>query len=342
MCSSKVIIKMSSYLCSMDGVLVSSVVDGGRVGAYAGAENALVNAYAYGDAQKALLVKADEDAQKALVKAEKDAYADAYADADAQNALVKAEKDAQKAEKAAQKAAQKDAQKAEKDVQKALVKAEKDAEKALVKAEKDAEEGSSSDVVVAFACDDDDACQSLKEYDGSESPVADQKAGADVQKAGADVQKAGADVQKALVKAEKAAQKDTQKALVKAEKDAQKAEKDAQKALVKAEKAAQKALVKAQKGEKKTRRNKEDKKVEVNTSEDLFASLLSETETAMTNADELLEEEEEDIKVRKFDINGVGYLISDNNVLYDTTTSEEVGKWCEKSQTIQHMVDVEF
>jgi len=78
---------------------------------------------------------------------------------------------------------------------------------------------------------------------------------------------------------------------------------------------------------KRGRPKKEEKKVEVSATEDLFATLVKEAEEAK-------KEEEEEITVKKFEHKGVTYLRSSDNVIYDMNTEDAIGKWNEVSKCI--------
>jgi hypothetical protein len=79
---------------------------------------------------------------------------------------------------------------------------------------------------------------------------------------------------------------------------------------------------------KRGRPKKEEKKVEVSVTEDLFATLVKEAEEAKK------EEEEEEVTVKKFEHKGVTYLRSSDNVMYDMNTEDAIGKWNEVTKSI--------
>ena len=53
------------------------------------------------------------------------------------------------------------------------------------------------------------------------------------------------------------------------------------------------------------------------------------------------DEEEPEVSVVKFEYNGIVYLKSDDNVLYNPDTKEEVGVWNEETESIDEIVDGE-
>ena len=85
---------------------------------------------------------------------------------------------------------------------------------------------------------------------------------------------------------------------------------------------------KVEEDKKRGRPKKEEKKVEVSATEDLFATLVKEAEEAKK------EEEEDEITVKKFEHKGVTYLRSSDNVIYDMNTEDAIGKWNEVSKCI--------
>ena len=166
-----------------------------------------------------------------------------------------------------------------------------------------------------------------------------------VEKAAAkEAEKAEKAAAKEAEKAEKAAAKEAEKAEKAAEKEAQKcaqkAEKESAKSAQKAEKEAQKAEKKAakeaEKGDKKSRRKKTDKKVEVSSTEDLFDALLNESNSAELEEEE--EEEEVETKVTIVELDGVTYWKSEDNVLYNPETQDEMGVWDEESESIKKVL----
>jgi len=142
--------------------------------------------------------------------------------------------------------------------------------------------------------------------------------------------------EKCAQKAEKEAQKEAQKSAQKAEKESAKS---AQKAEKEAQKAEKKAAKEAEKGDKKSRRKKTDKKVEVSSTEDLFDALLNESNSAELEEEE--EEEEVETKVTIVELDGVKYWKSEDNVLYNPETQDEMGVWDEESESIKKVLEEE-
>ena len=205
----------------------------------------------------------------------------------------------------------------EKRVQKAQEKANKEAKLAQEKAEKAAK-----------------AAQKALEKAERDAKVEQEKA---EKAAKAAQEKAERDAKAEQEKAEKAA-KATQKALEKAERDAkaeqekadkaalraqEKADRDAkvqQEKVEKAAKAAQKALEKAEKAAKESKKPQEkekEKPVEP-------------------------QEEKKKVTVKRLFHNGIQYLKSSENMLYSPETKEEVGLWCEKTQSVLPLPDDYF
>ena len=155
-----------------------------------------------------------------------------------------------------------------------------------------------------------------------------------VEKAAAkEAEKAEKAAAKEAEKAEKAAEKEAQKCAQKAEKESAKS---AQKAEKEAQKAEKKAAKEAEKGDKKSRRKKTDKKVEVSSTEDLFDALLNESTSAELEEEE--EEEEVETKVTIVELDGVTYWKSEDNVLYNPETQDEMGVWDEESESIKKVL----
>jgi len=112
--------------------------------------------------------------------------------------------------------------------------------------------------------------------------------------------------------------------------------------------------------EKKQRgRPKKENSIElVNVGEDLIASLILDSKVGTAEMEDRWEaetsesimdlelgveevEEEDETTVEKKEINGITYLISDENVLYDLNSHDCVGIWDEETQTINEMPDEE-
>jgi len=87
---------------------------------------------------------------------------------------------------------------------------------------------------------------------------------------------------------------------------------------------------------KKRGRPRKEKEVSSNArGEELIASLLEDAQL------EKREEEEEETRVIRFNINGKEYLKSEDNVLYDNKSHEAVGIWNEKSGSIDDIPNEE-
>jgi len=204
-----------------------------------------------------------------------------------------------KAEKAA-KALEKEQQKAEREARLAEEKAEREAKLALEKAEKAAER----------------EAKKAQEKAAREEKLALEKAEREAKIA-----------QKAQEKAEREAKLEQEKAEAKAAREAKLAEEKAARetklAEEKAEREAKKAQEKAEKEAQKTQ--KTQKPVE-------------------KPVEKVVEKPVEDtapkkVTVKRLFYNGKQYLKSGENVLYDPDTKEEVGIWCEQTQTILDLPD---
>ena len=127
---------------------------------------------------------------------------------------------------------------------------------------------------------------------------------------------------------EKKAAKEAELAEKKAAKEAAKTPK-AEKApkAAKVEKAA--AAAKVEKGKKETKVEKKEAAAAI---EAVKIAVSQSTEELVAEEEE--EEEEEEVKVEKFEFNGVTYLRSSNNVMYDSTTQDEIGVWNEAKKEI--------
>lgn len=134
--------------------------------------------------------------------------------------------------------------------------------------------------------------------------------------------KAARDAEKAKAKAEKEAKDAEEKAAKAATKAAAKAEKEAKEAEEKAAKAAAKAAKAEKPAAAKTKKSKAEAPV-----------------AAPVASEELVPEAEEDeaVKVEKFEIKGTIYLKSADNTLYDMKTQEEIGVWNPKTKEIEEL-----
>jgi hypothetical protein len=206
---------------------------------------------------------------------------------------------------------------------------EKDLKRGRPKVDKKKKEITNNDTVenlfakISFGSEDEDESSSqvtelMTESESEEDKVEKlEKAAKESEKAAA---KAAKELEKAAAKAAKESEKAAAKAAKEAEKAAAKAAKDAEKAAAKAAKDAAKAAKEAAKGAKEDA----DKGVK--------SSKVSEKAKA--------EEEEEEPKAKKITvcritINGVQYLKSTENILYNPNTKEEVGIYDEDTKTIQ-------
>ena len=194
----------------------------------------------------------------------------------------------------------------EKKVKKAQEKADKEAKLAQEKAEKEAK-----------------AAQKALEKAERDAKVEQEKA-----------EKAAKAAQKALEKAERDAKAEQEKAEKAALRAQEKAERDAKVEQEKAEKAAKAALKALEKAER-------DAKAEQEKAEKAAKAALKAQEKAGAEKEKTAEPQEEKTKVtvKRFYYNGTQYLKSSENVLYSPETKEEVGLWCEKTQSILPVPD---
>jgi chemotaxis protein histidine kinase CheA len=189
------------------------------------------------------------------------------------------------------------------------------------------QEADMSDISGSDSDSDAGSKKSSKKQKLTEAEKAEKKAARDAEKAKAKeakeakeaqekaVKKANRDAEKAKAKAEKEAKEAQEKAVKKAARDADKAKaKEAKEAKEKADKEA-KAAAKAAKGKK--------------------------SETAPVASEELTPEaeEEEAVKVEKFEIKGTMYLKSADNTLYDMKTQDEIGVWNPETKEIEEQED---
>jgi hypothetical protein len=155
------------------------------------------------------------------------------------------------------------------------------------------------------------------------------KAARDAEKAKAKAEKEAKEAQE---KAEKKAARDAEKAKAKAEKEAKEAEekaaKAAAKAVAKAEKEAKEAEEKAAKAAAKAEKPAAAKTKKSKAEAPVATPVASEELTPEA-------EEEEAVKVEKFEIKGTIYLKSADNTLYDMKTQEEIGVWNPETKEIE-------
>ena len=136
---------------------------------------------------------------------------------------------------------------------------------------------------------------------------------------------------KALKESELAAKKALKESELAAKKAAKEAELAAKAPKVEKAPKAEKAA-KAPKVEKAKKETKVEKKEAAAAKEAVQIAVSQSTEELVAEEEE--EEEEEEVKVEKFEFNGVTYLRSSNNVIYDSTTQDEIGVWYEAQKEI--------
>jgi hypothetical protein len=218
-----------------------------------------------------------------------------------EQAQKEAEKEAEREAKLAQKALEKAEQKAEREAKAALEKAEREAKLALEKAEKAAER----------------EAKKAQEKADREAKLEQEKAEREARIAQKAQEKAEREAKAEQEKVEKAAKLAQDKADAKAAREAklaeEKAEREAKKAQEKADKEAQKTQKTVEKPVKKPVEKVVEKPVE--------------------------DSAPKKVTVKRLFYNGKQYLKSSENVLYDPDTKEEVGIWCEQTQTILDLPD---
>jgi hypothetical protein len=267
--------------------------------------------------------KSNKKSKKSLVIEEDEEKADLFAELKSDDILVSTDKEMLKSGEenmSEEKKAQKAQEKAERDAKVEREKAEKAAkaaQRALEKAERDAK---------------------------VEQEKAEKAAKAALEKAERDAkveQEKAEKAAKAALKAQEKAERDAKAEKEKAEKAAQraleKAERDAKVEQEKAEKAAKAALKAQEKAER-------DAKVEQEKAEKAAKAALKALEKADHNTKvekEVTEKPAEKTKVtvKRIFHNGTQYLKSSENVLYSPETKEEVGLWCEKTQSVLPLPD---
>lgn len=97
---------------------------------------------------------------------------------------------------------------------------------------------------------------------------------------------------------------------------------------------------------KRGRPKKEKEIISNNAGEDLIASLMQDVSPTIKAPElekelepEEEEEEEETTSVEKFEFNGITYLKSEDNVLYDINSHEGIGIWNEETKEIENLPD---
>jgi len=105
------------------------------------------------------------------------------------------------------------------------------------------------------------------------------------------------------------------------------------------------ALVSSTEKKKRGRPKKEKEIISNNAGEDLIASLMQDilptikTQELEKELEPEEEEEEETTHVEKFEFNGITYLKSEDNVLYDINSHEGIGIWNEETKEIENLPD---
>ena len=148
--------------------------------------------------------------------------------------------------------------------------------------------------------------------------------------------KAAKEAELAAKKAAKEAELGEKKAAKEAELAEKKAAKEAAKT-PKAEKAPKAAKVEKAAAAAKVEKGKKETKVEKKeaaAAKEAEKIAVSQSTEELVAEEEEEEEEEEAVKVEKFEFNGVTYLRSSNNVMYDSTTQDEIGVWNEAKKEI--------
>ena len=204
-----------------------------------------------------------------------------------------------KAEKAA-KALEKEQQKAEREARLAEEKAEREAKLALEKAEKAAER----------------EAKKAQEKAAREEKLALEKAEREAKIA-----------QKAQEKAEREAKLEQEKAEAKAAREAKLAE----------EKAARETKLAEEKAEREAKKAQEKAEKEAQTTQKTQKPVEKPVEKVVEKPVE--DTAPKKVTVKRLFYNGKQYLKSGENVLYDPDTKEEVGIWCEQTQTILDLPD---
>jgi hypothetical protein len=245
--------------------------------------------------------KSKKKSKKSLVIEEDEEKADLFAELKSDDILVSTDKEILKSGE--------ENMSEEKKAQKAQEKAERDAKVEREKAEKAAK-----------------AAQRALEKAERDAKVEQEKA-----------EKAAKAALKAQEKAERDAKAEQEKAEKAAQRALEKAERDAKVEQEKAEKAAKAALKAQEKAER-------DAKVEQEKAEKAAKAALKAQEKAEHNTKvekEVTEKPAEKTKVtvKRIFHNGTQYLKSSENVLYSPETKEEVGLWCEKTQSVLPLPD---
>jgi hypothetical protein len=225
------------------------------------------------------------------------------------------EKRLEREAKALEKAEQKALEKAEREAKAAQDKAEREAKAALEKAEKAAER----------------EAKKAQEKAAREEKLALEKTEREAKLAQKAIEKAEKEARLELEKTEKAAKLAQDKAEAKAAREAKLAEeKAAREAKLAEEKAARETKLAEEKAEREAKKAQEKADKEAQKTQ----------KTVQKPAEKPAEDTApKKVTVKRLFYNGKQYLKSVENVLYDPETREEVGLWCEKTQTVLDLPD---
>lgn len=218
------------------------------------------------------------------------------------------EKRLEREAKAEQKALEKEKQKAEREAKAAQDKAEREEKLALEKAEK--------------------AAKLAQEKAAREEKLALEKVEREAKLAQKAQEKADREAKLALEKEEKAAKLAQDKAEAKAARETKLAEEKAAREAKVAQEKADKEAKKAQEKEEKEAK-KPTQKTQKTVEKPVEKPVEKQAETTAPKK----------VTVKRLFYNGKQYLKSTENVLYDPDTREEVGIWCEETQTILDLPD---
>ena len=248
--------------------------------------------------------KAERELKAANEKAEKEAKRLAeIAEKEAKRLAEKAKKEAEKeAEKEAKRLAEKEAKKeAEKDAEKEAEKSKKEAEKSEKEAKKEAER-----------------LEKAKKEAEKEAKKEAEKA------------------EKAEKEAKRLAEKEAKRLAEIAKKETEKAEKEAKRLAEIAKKEAEKAEKEAKRLAEKETKGKGCKKMNKPVSEQETSEVsVVKQDTSSKVSEEKQDEPPTKVSVGRIQISGKAYLKSNDNILYDPETKEEVGIWDPETKTIK-------
>jgi hypothetical protein len=268
--------------------------------------------------KKGLILEEDEEKEDLFAKVNdllEETLEDLSDDVEVLDEYEKAQKEAEKAAereaKALEKEQQKAEQKAERESRLAEEKVEREAKLALEKAEKAAER----------------EAKKVQEKAAREEKLALEKVEREAKIAQKAQEKAEREARLEQEKVEKAAKLAQEKADAKAAREAKLAEeKAARETKLAEEKAAREAKKAQEKADKEAQKTQKTQK------------------TVEKPVEKVVEKPVEDsapkkVTVKRLFYNGKQYLKSSENVLYDPDTKEEVGIWCEQTQTILDLPD---